>query len=140
MIRVFLSLVLAMVAEYYAFYVYRSHPLVRPAYFQTLCLVIQMSMCYSGIEAARWLLRHSPAAKAKGIESDWAKLWIWMGPPGGILLTLACLLGSFADHISESRLAGPLVVAHISGGALCWLIGGFWAVPLAFGDPQMTLR
>ena len=136
--RVFLALSLSLAAEYWAFQLHTNHPLVRPAYFHTLLLFIQLSMCWSGIEAARWLLRRSLASTMEGVESDWVRLWLWVGPPGGLLLALACFLGKWADIISNTRLAGPLVVAHLSGGAVAWILAGFWTVPQAVTDPGMS--
>ena len=140
MIRILLVILLAVAGEYWAFQLYRTHPLVWPAHLQTLMLLVQMAMCWSGVESARWLLRKSPVARMPGVESDWVRLWLWVGPSGGLLLCLACFLGKWAYSVSDSQLAGPLLVANISGGAVCWLIGGFWAVPEAFSDKGMTNR
>ena len=125
--------------ELWAFQVYRNHPLLLPEYFKMVLLCIQFIMCWGAVDAARWLLRRSPAARRSGPVSDWLRLWLWVGPSGGALLVLACLIGRWTDSISTSRLAGPLVVAHISGGALAWVLAAFWAVPELFGDSQTTL-
>lgn len=138
--RVFIVLTLCLIAEYFAFQMHTNHPLIRPPYFHTLLLCIQMGMCWAGVESARWLLRRSPIAGDEGVQSDWSRLWLWVGPPGGLLLTLACFLGSWVASLSDSRLAGPLVVAHICGGALAWLVAGFWTLPEALSDPDITAK
>lgn len=136
MSRVFILYVAVTVLEFIAFWVYREHPIIRPDYWNTLLLVAQLGMCWGGVEAARWLLRRSPVAGLPGPTSEWTKLWLWAGPPGGLLLGVACLLGMLADQATSSKLAGPVVVAHLSGGAVLWVIASFWAAPDLLRDPE----
>ena len=79
------------ILEIWALYIFRTHPLVRPEWFTTLLLAIQLLMGLGGIRACRWFLRSSPASKLDGPKRDWTKLWLWCGPIGGLLLVVACL-------------------------------------------------
>ncbi|MBI3928923.1 MAG: hypothetical protein HY319_25500 [Armatimonadetes bacterium] len=134
--RVALLFLFVTALEWVAFRIHRNHPLVWPEYFSTVLLVIALVTCWAGIEAARWLLRTSPAARMPGPISDWTRLWVWIGPVGGALLCLGCLLGSLANKISPSHLAGFLVVGHFSGGALAWVAALPWAAPDLYRDPD----
>ena len=42
------------ILELWALYIFRSHPLVKPEWFNTLLLVIQLLMGLGGIYACRW--------------------------------------------------------------------------------------
>lgn len=132
MLRIIWLFIVITVLEFYAFVSYRNHPIVQPAWFGHLLGAIKLAMCWGGIEAARWLLRQSPIAR-KGGGNDWTRLWLWLGPPGGLLLVLACLLGWLVSFFTPGRLAGPLVVAHAAAGALSWLIAAPWVLKEIFG-------
>lgn len=133
MIRIIFLFLLITALEFYAFIAYRNHPIVQPTWFGHLLTIIQIAMCWGGIEAARWLLRKSPIAR-KGAGNDWTRLWLWIGPPSGLLLILACLLGWLVTQFTPGRLAGPLVVAHAAAGALSWLIAAPWVLKEIFGS------
>ena len=127
--------------EFWAFNIYRDHPLGgRPAHFHVLTLVIQFLMVWAGVESARWLLRRSPASRAQGPFSDMTRLWIWLGPWNGLLLGLACLAGSRVADSDLGPLAGFLVVAHFSGGALLWCLASAWTIPDLFVDSEVSWR
>ncbi len=133
MLRIIWLFIVITAMELYAFFAYRSHPIVQPAWFGHLLGAIKLAMCWGGIEAARWLLRQSPIAK-RGAGNDWTRLWLWLGPPSGILLVLACLLGYLATLVTPGRLVGPLIVAHAAAGALSWLIAAPWVLKEIFGS------
>lgn len=84
-------------------------------------------MCWGGVEAARWLLRRSPAAKLAGPRSDWTRLWLWVGAPGGILFCLGLLAAWALSHFSPGKVPMLLTYQVVVGG-LAWLIGAFWAM------------
>ncbi len=116
-------------AELFAFQVFRDHPIRRPAYFSGLLTCIQFLMCYGGIESARWLLRRSPAAEAAGPESDWARLWLWLGPPGGVLMVLSSLAAWIASNQSPSWVGPAILLAHAAGGGIVWLLASLEMLP-----------
>lgn len=126
--RLVVSLAVVTAAEIYAFYIFRSHPISRPAYFPALVTAIQFWMCYGGIESARWLLRRSPAARAPGPLSDWARLWIWVGPFGGLLMVLSSLLGWLASCFTNSWLPPAILLGHAAGGGMLWLLSSLEGV------------
>lgn len=132
MLRIIVLFFVITALELYAFISYRNHPIVQPGWFKHLLSLIQFAMCWGGIEAARWLLRKSPIAR-RGAGNDWTRLWLWLGPPGGLLLVLACLLGYGATLITPGRIAGLVVVAHAAAGALSWLIAAPWVLKEIFG-------
>ncbi|MGE0491549.1 MAG: hypothetical protein AB7S38_20225 [Vulcanimicrobiota bacterium] len=140
MLRVFAMFLVVTGLEVFAFWIHREHPIIKPDYWKTLLLFAQLGMSWGGLEACRWLLRRSPVAKLKGPVNDWTKLWLWTGPIGGLLLTKACLLGYLVHQYSESKLAGPLVVGHICGGALLWLVALPWAIQDVLADETIGLR
>ncbi|MEW6278363.1 MAG: hypothetical protein AB1758_07070 [Candidatus Eremiobacterota bacterium] len=127
MVRLAYLFVFITLCELVAFAAYRNHPLAQPGWFGPLLDAIKVAMCWGGVEGARWLLRKSPIAR-KGAGNDWSRLWLWVGPPSGLLLALACVLGWCVAQVQVGRLAGPLVVAHAAAGALSWLIAAPWVV------------
>jgi hypothetical protein len=138
MIRLWLLFGALTGVECWAFQVYRSHPIVLPDYFKMMLLGIQFLMCWGAFDSSRWMLRRSPIARRPGPTSDWLRLWLWMGPSGGTALLAACYLGRWVDSLTTSRLAGPLIVAHVSGGALAWMVAAGWALPELLSDPVAT--
>jgi hypothetical protein len=141
MIKPALLLPLMLALEFWAYKVFRDHPLSQPAYFNVILLLVQVVMTWAGIESARWLLRRSVVSKAKGPFEDHVRLWVWIGPFGGLWLTAACLLGGWlAESPSFGPLAGFVVVAHFSGGAVLWTLGSAWVLPGLMADPDTTLR
>ncbi len=140
MVRIVFVFLVVTVVELFAFWIHREHPMVKPDYWKAVLLTAQLGMSWGGVEACRWLLRRSPVAQLKGPENDWTKLWVWTGPVGGLLLVKACLLGYLADTYADSRLAGPIIVGHICGGALLWLLCLPWAMPDLLNDPEITIR
>lgn len=138
--RVYTLGLIVLALELWAYSVFRGHPLVRPEWFSTLLLVIQLLMSLGGIYAARWLLRRSPVAKLDGPRRDWTKLWLWCGPIGGLLLVKACVLGKLAVDATGSMLPGLVIAAHIAAGAVVWTIALPWAVSDLFADPTTGFR
>jgi hypothetical protein len=127
--RLILTFILVTVAEFYAFHVFRSHPISRPAYFPALLTAIQFWMSYGGIESARWLLRKSPASRAPGPTSDWTRLWLWVGPPGGVLMVLTSLVAWYASSQNASWIPPAILLAHAAGGGLLWLCASLEMLP-----------
>ena len=138
--RVYTVGLVVLALELWAYSVFRGHPLVRPEWFSTLLLVIQLLMSLGGIYAARWLLRRSPVSKLDGPRSDWTKLWLWCGPIGGLLLVKACVLGKLAVDHTGSLLPGLVIAAHIAAGAVVWTVALPWAVSDLFADPTTGFR
>lgn len=138
--RVYALGLLVLILEFWAYAVFRGHPLVRPEWFGTLLLVIQLLMCLGGIYAARWLLRRSPVAHLEGPYRDWTKLWLWCGPVGGMLFVLACVLGKLTVEYAGTLLPGLLVTAHIAAGAVIWVVALPWAVSDLFADESTGFR
>lgn len=138
--RLFLLFIVVHIAELFAFQVFRDHPIRRPAYFSTLLTAIQFLMCYGGIESARWLLRRSPAARAAGPDSDWTRLWLWLGPPGGILVIASSVLAMVASQNSPSWLAPALFLAHAAGGGLLWLLASLETLPALAQVPSSSRK
>lgn len=134
--RLLFLLVVVTGLEFWAFKIHSNHPIQHPSVFDPLLLTIQLAMCWGGVEGARWLLRRSPIRNRTGPESEWTKLWLWVGPPGGVLFCLAILIGKIAYEMSTHRLAGPIVVAHLSGGAVIWLLCSLWTFPEVLADSQ----
>lgn len=100
----------------------------RPGLHEALSGLTVFLMCVGGVESARWLLRRSPAARAAGPESDWVRLWLWLGGPLG--LGLVGVLGlSWAISGWLSPKVDLLLMGHFVPGALLWLGGALWAVP-----------
>lgn len=128
------------ILELWALYLFRGHPLVRPEWFGTLLLIIQLMMGLGGVYACRWLLRSSPVARLEGPQSDWTKLWLWCGPLGGILLSIFCVLGKVVAAYTHSTIVGWMVTAHIAGGAVVWVAGLPWAVSDLFDDSTTGFR
>lgn len=129
-----------LILELWAYSVFRGHPLMRPEWFGTLLLVIQLLMSLGGIYAARWLLRRSPAARLEGPRRDWTRLWLWCGPVGGVLLVAACLLGKLAVESSGTLLPGLVIAAHIAAGAVVWTVALPWAVSDLLSDETTGFR
>lgn len=119
--RLLLAFVFVTFAEAFAYHVFRTHPISLPTYFSGLLTAIQFVMCYGGIESARWLLRRSPAAQTGGPTSDWARLWLWLGPPGGVLMVISSLVAGFVARESPSLLTPAIFLAHAAGGGILWL-------------------
>ena len=128
------------ILELWALFLLREHPLVRPEWYGTLLLIIQLLMGLGGIYACRWMLRASPISKLSGPERDWTKLWLWCGPVGGLLLAKFCVLGKLAAAYFSSVFIGFAVTAHIAGGAVVWVIALPWAVSDLFNDPTTGFR
>jgi hypothetical protein len=128
------------ILELWALYIFRTHPLVRPEWFGTLLLIIQLLMALGGIRACRWLLRSSPVSKLEGPKRDWTKLWLWCGPVGGILLAGACVYGKLVALYFNSLLIGWMATAHIAGGAVVWVIALPWALNDLFNDSTTGFR
>jgi hypothetical protein len=126
--------------ELWALYIFRTHPLVRPEWFGTLLLVIQLLMGLGGIRATRWLLRRSPVGRLDGPQRDWTKLWLWCGPVGGVLMVVACVLGKLVAGFFNSLLIGWMATAHIAGGAVVWVIALPWALSDLFSDSTTGFR
>lgn len=127
--RLILTFIAVTLAEFYAFHVFRSHPISRPAYFPALLTAIQFWMSYGGIESARWLLRKSPASRAPGPASDWTRLWLWVGPPGGALMVATSLLAWWASGQGSSWIPPAILLAHAAGGGLLWLCASLEMLP-----------
>ena len=127
--RLVLTFVLVTVAEIYAFWVFRSHPISRPDYFPALLTVIQFFMSYGGIESARWLLRKSPVARTAGPDSDWTRLWIWLGLPGGLLMVATSALAWLASTQTPSWLPPAILLGHAAGGGILWLCASLEMLP-----------
>lgn len=138
--RVVTSLTIITLLEIWALFVFRGHPLVRPEWYSTLLLAIQLLMGVGGVHACRWLLRQSALSKLSGPSRDWTKLWLWCGPVGGILLVLACLTGKLFSGYFNSLLIGWLVTAHIAGGAVVWVVALPWAISDLFRDQSIGFR
>lgn len=138
--RVLVVLVTVTILELWALYIFREHPLIRPEWYSTLLLVIQLLMALGGIQASRWLLRVSPVARLEGPKRDWTKLWLWCGPVGGALLALFCILGKLITGYFNSLFIGWVVCAHIAGGAALWMIALPWALNDLFRDPTTGFR
>lgn len=138
--RVVTTFTIITLLEIWALAIFRGHPLVRPDWFGTLLLVIQLLMGLGGVQACRWLLRASPLAKLDGPQRDWTKLWLWCGPIGGLLLVVACVVGKLVAGYFNSVLVGWLVTAHIAGGAVVWLLSLPWAVNDLFSDVTTGFR
>lgn len=138
--RVYTIWLLVLALEIYAYLFFRDHPLMRPDWYSTLLLVIQLLMCVGGIYSARWLLRRSPIAALAAPRRDWTKLWLWCGPLGGVLLVKACVLGKFAADGAGTLLPGLVIAAHIAAGAVVWVIALPWAVSDLFSDETTGFR
>jgi hypothetical protein len=138
--RVYTVGLIVLALELWAYSVFREHPLVRPEWFGTLLLVIQLLMSLGGIYGARWLLRHSPIAKLEGPRRDWTRLWLWCGPIGGVLLVKACILGKLAADASGALFPGLVIAAHIAAGAVVWTVALPWAVSDLFADETTGFR
>lgn len=124
-----LALLLLTLLEYWAFNVFRSSPFGLPSYFTGLLTAIQFAMCFGGLESARWLLRRSPAARTAGPYNDRVRLWLWLGPPGGLLMVLSSCLAWWVDRQSGSGLGAQLILAHAAGGGAAWLLMSLDVVP-----------
>ncbi|MBT9586843.1 hypothetical protein IV102_26095 [bacterium] len=127
--RLVLTFILVTMAEIYAFWVFRSHPISRPDYFPALLTVIQFFMSYGGIESARWLLRKSPVARTPGPDSDWTRLWIWLGLPGGLLMVATSGLAWLASTQTTSWLSPAILLGHAAGGGILWLCASLEMLP-----------
>ena len=138
--KILATLLTITVLEIWALSVFRGHPLVRPEWFPSLLLVIQLLMGLGGVYASRWLLRYSPVSKLEGPSSDWTKLWLWCGPVGGFLLIKACLLGKIVAAYFSSSIIGWAVAAHIAGGAVIWAVSLPWAVSDLLRDHRAGFR
>jgi len=138
--RLLLAFVLVTGLEFFAFSVFRAHPIHRPGYFSGLLTVIQFLMCYGGIESARWLLRRSPAARAPGPHSDWARLWVWLGPPGGALMVMTSLLAWLAAGQTPSWLPPALLLGHAAGGGVLWMCASLDMLPSLAQLPASARR
>lgn len=140
MIKVILALAISLVLEFWAFSIHRGAPLSRPPHFHTIVLVVQLAMCWSGLEGARWFLRRSPFSQCSRVDSDWIRLWIWLGAPSGLFLTITCVLALWLKSQSTSVIVGPLVLAHSVGGALTWLSGCYWALPKCISGEEVSSK
>lgn len=138
--KVLSALILITALEIWALFIFRGHPLVRPEWFSTLLLLIQLMMGVGGVQACRWLLRSSPVSKLDGPQRDWTKLWLWCGPVGGLLLAVACVLGKLVAGYFSSVLIGWAVTAHIAGGAVLWTVALPWATSDLFNDSTTGFR
>jgi hypothetical protein len=138
--RVKIILIIITLLELWALYIFREHPLVRPEWYGSLLLGIQLLMGVGGVYACRWMLRKSPIGKLEGPKRDWTKLWLWCGPLGGLLLVKFCILGKLFATYLNSIFVGWLVTAHIAGGAVIWLIALPWAVTDLFNDETTGFR
>jgi hypothetical protein len=116
------------IIEIVAVYLIRTRPLLLPTWFATLLGAAKLLMCVGGVEAARWLLRHSPAAHRKVPESDWTRLWLWTGVPGGFMLGVGSLLGKLATLLLPGRIIDFFLLGHFVAGALVWTAAAPWAV------------
>ncbi len=109
-------------------------PSARPGWYTTAQSAAALLMCVGGVEAARWLLRRSPAAAAAGPRSDWTRLWMWTGVPGGGFLVLGLLL-----TWGLSPFLGPktslLLMGHFVTGAMVWLGVAFWPLKDLLANP-----
>lgn len=112
----------------------RLPPSARPGWFDTALSTIAVLMCVGGVESARWLLRRSPAATAPGPASDWTRLWLWTGVPGGLFLVLGLLLGWGFSSVLWPK-ASLLWMGHFVTGALVWIGGAWWAVRDVLANP-----
>lgn len=103
-------------------------PSQRPGWYDSAMSAIAILMCVGGVESARWLLRRSPAAAAPGPVSDWTRLWLWTGIPGGALLTGGLLLSWLLSGALPPKVS-LLLLGHFVTGSLIWIGAAFWAVP-----------
>ncbi len=140
MLKPALLLPVMLALEVWAFKIFRDHPLDRPPSFGILTILVQALMTWAGVEAARWLLRRSAVSKARGPYEDHVRLWVWTGPFGGLWLGAACLVGAWLAETIYGPLAGFVVVAHFSGGALLWVLASAWVLPALMADPDTTMR
>lgn len=102
-------------------------PSLRPGWYPASLSAIAILMCVGGVESARWLLRRSPAATAPGPASDWTRLWLWTGVPGGLFLVLGLLAGWVLSPWLPPK-TSLLLLGHFVTGAVLWLGASFWAV------------
>jgi hypothetical protein len=138
--KVLLALIVSLALELWAFSIYRNSPLSKPAHFHTIVLLIQLVMCWSGLEGARWFLRRSQFNQQSRVDSDLTRLWIWMGLPSGLVCSVTCLLAMWLQGLSNSVVVGPLVLAHSAGGALTWLSGCYWALPKCISSKELSIQ
>ena len=117
-----------------ALLVLRSHPLKQPGWYDSLLTIVRLLMCWGGVEGARWLLRDSPASRCAGPESDWTRLWLWLGPPGGALLAVGCVLGWWIGAVTGGVVVTWLLLGHFVAGSLVWLAAAPWAVPMVLRE------
>lgn len=127
--RLLIAFIVVTAAEFWAFMVFRDHPISRPSYFPALLTGIQFLMSYGGIESARWLLRRSPVSRCPGPESDWARLWLWIGLPGGVMMILTSVLAWAVAGFTPSWIPPALVLAHAAGGGILWLCATVEVIP-----------
>jgi hypothetical protein len=102
-------------------------PAERPGWYGFALTAVAALMCVGGVESARWLLRRSPAATAPGPSSDWTRLWLWTGVPGGLFLVLG-LLSAWVSSPFLGPKASMLWMGHFVTGAMVWLGVAFWPV------------
>lgn len=131
---------LLLALEIWAFSLIRSHPLVRPEWFTTLLLAIELTMVVGGLYGARWLVHQSPLVHLESPRQDWTKLWLWCGPMGGVLLALACVLGKLITDYTGTLILGVAVAAHLAAGAVLWVLTLPWAASDLFNDPNSGIR
>ncbi len=110
-------------------------PSARPFWYATAQSTAALLMCVGGVEAARWLLRRSPAVSAPGPRSDWSRLWLWTGVPGGLFLVVGLLLTwAVAPYLGPK--ASLLLMGHFVTGAMVWLAVSFWPIRDVLTSPS----
>lgn len=109
-------------------------PSARPVWYDAALSAIAILMCVGGVESARWLLRSSPAATAPGPVSDWTRLWLWTGVPGGLFLVLGLLLTwALSPHLHPKT--ALLLLGHFVTGGLAWIGAAWWGTRDVLANP-----
>lgn len=99
----------------------------RAAWYGWSVALVGLAMCWGGAEAARWLLRESPLVKVANPSSDWAKLWVYSGVPGGVLMLFWLGLGWLLHGWVSASVSTVLLGQALLGPAV-WLVVAPWIV------------
>ena len=97
----------------------------RAGWYEMAMTFIGVAMCCGGVEAARWMLRESPMASVATPKSDWVKLWMWSGIPGGFLMLFWLLSGWLCSSLLSSQLMIIIIGLALMGPAI-WMISVPW--------------
>lgn len=101
---------------------------MRPPWLENLQDVTVFIVCWAGIEAARWILRESPASELVDSGSEAAQLWLWSGLGGSLYFTISLWLGKIVEPSLSIRQL-DLLASHCATGALLWLVLGLYFFP-----------